>query len=330
MKNKPNGYVPSDPAMLRAVPKACADEREAVLFLEGLRWNGKPFCPRSECGSFDVYAMKDRKTGERERHYRLRCRRCRKQFSVRTGTPMEGTNLPLTAWLTALWMQVTSKKGVPALQVARMTGVSYKWALFLCHRVRHAVTDTEGARKLSGDIEADEAYIGGKSRRGNFDANYKFSPKIPVVAVLERGGEVRAQVMCDEPMNMKSVQSFMIAETSEDSRLSTDESSLYRGLGYHYKGKHHRVNHRYFEWVRWPSRDSSFAVTTNTVEGFWGLLKKRIGATHHSVSLRHMHRYVSEACFLWNTRHFSDGDRLRMAVIRGEGKRLYYRRHVAA
>lgn len=328
MKTNGNGYIPSDKDELSAIPRACSDEAEAVAFLERLRWNGKPFCPREGCCSYDVYAMKDRKTGARERNFRLRCRGCGKQFSVRTGTPMEGTNLPLRVWLTALWMQVTSKKGVPALQVARMTGVSYKWALFLCHRVRHAVTDFQPGRKLAGTLEADECYIGGKPRHGNFGARRVKKPKTPVIAVMERGGDMRAQVMSDEPVTRKTVHSFLNRHADERSHLMSDESALYSGMRQRFR-KHEMVNHAYFEWVRKPVRGGGPTVTTNTIEGFWGLLKKRIGATHHAVSVEHLPRYVAEACFHWNTRMFSDFDRLRMAVIRGEGKRLFYERPAA-
>ena len=328
MKTKHGEYPKSDPATLRSIPKACSDEREAVVFLEQLRWNGKPFCPREGCASLDVYAMKDRKTGERERHYRWRCRGCGKQFSVRTNTPMADTNLPLRVWMTALWMQVTSKKGVPALQVARMTGVSYKWALFLCHRIRHAVAETGEAGKLVGVVEADECFIGGKPRLGNFGQRRVVKAKMPVIGVMARGGDVRAFVIPQPTVHVEDTKAFL-AENVDMARshLVTDESALYRVARRSFS-RHSMVNHQYFEWAR-RSKATGFVATTNTIEGFWGLLKKRIGATHHAVSAAHLHRYVAEACFHWNTRQYADADRLRMAVIRGEGKRLLYRRRAA-
>jgi transposase-like protein len=320
-------FEPSDPETLRAIPRACSDEREAILFLEGLRWNGKPFCPRTKCGSYDVYAMRDRASGERERHYRWRCRSCAKQFSVRTNTPMACTNLPAHVWMTALWMMTTSKKGVPALQIARMTGVTPKWALFLAHRIRHAVTDITPPRKLVGELQADECFIGGKPRNSNFKRKPKRATKTPVVAVVETGGEVRARVLKpSENVDAETLHAFLVDNADPNSRLMTDEWAGYRGLGQYFKGRHHRVNHSHYEYAR---KANGLTVTTNGIESFWSMLRRRM-VVHHAVSVRHLARYVAEAQFAWNTRIFADADRLRMMVIRGEGKRLLYRRRKAA
>lgn len=312
---------------LRGIRTAIASEAAALAFLEKARWDEAPACPR--CGDMDVYAMRDRETGERERHYRLRCRGCERQFSVRTGTVMERTNLPLTAWCHAMWLQVSSKKGVSALQVSRTVGVSYKWALFLCHRIRHALAEDldQPVRKMTGIIEADETFFGPKRRHRNRSPRLrsKRKEKIPVIGLVERGGELRAKPT--DKVTSRNVHAFLRANTDMgQSALSTDEAPVYRSIGRRFKRGHHRVRHSSYEFVKEPQRPHMVLAHTNTMECFWNLLKKRINGTHHSVSKVHFHRYVSEAAFLWNTRMLDDGERLLLAILKADGKRLAYRK----
>lgn len=125
--------------VIAAIPKACVDERMAMDFLETILWGYDPACLR--CGDLDVYPMKDRKTGKRQANGRWRCRGCNQQFTVRTGTIMEDSRIPLRYWCYAFWRACSSKKGVSALQIKRETGLSYKSALFLMHRIRYAMTE---------------------------------------------------------------------------------------------------------------------------------------------------------------------------------------------
>lgn len=145
-----------------ALPRACVDERVALDFLETLIWGYEPACPR--CGDLDVYPMKDRKTGKRQQDGRWRCRGCKRQYTVRTGTIMEDSRIPLKYWCYAFWKACSSKKGVSALQIKRETGLSYKSALFLMHRIRYAMQD-EPDRPLDGTVEVDETFVGGKPRK---------------------------------------------------------------------------------------------------------------------------------------------------------------------
>jgi len=185
--------------VIKALPLACFNEGAAVVFLEELRWGNDLCCPN--CGSVNVYQMRDRKSGEREKHYRWRCRDCKTaeqkgdQFSVRTGTVMEESRIPLRHWCWAFWQLCSSRKGMSAKQIQRQTGLSYKSALFLLHRVRFGMVDMEGV-KLSGTVEADETYVGGKPRRGSGvkSKQGRGTKKTPVVGMVERGGKVRTQV----------------------------------------------------------------------------------------------------------------------------------------
>ncbi len=123
--------------IVRQIPLACSDETAAVEFMEQLRWGDSPACPH--CGGVDVYKMLDRKTGERNKRFLWRCRDCGKQYTVKVGTVMEDSPIALRHWCFAYWAACTSKKGVSALQIQRQTGLTYKSALFLMHRIRHSI-----------------------------------------------------------------------------------------------------------------------------------------------------------------------------------------------
>jgi transposase-like protein len=184
--------------LIAEIPLACADEKAAVEFLERQRWEDGEYCPR--CGSTGVYQMADSKTGQRQKNYRWRCRDCKKQYTVRTGTVMEDSRIPLRHWCYALWRACTSKKGVAALEIKRQTGLSYKSALFLMHRVRFAMTDMtngNGGQKMVGTVEADETYVGGKPRNKGNNKRGRGTSKQPVMAIVQRGGNVKSRVIPD-------------------------------------------------------------------------------------------------------------------------------------
>ena len=199
-------------ASLQDIPLACADEAAAAEFLETMRWGEEVCCPR--CGDCDVYQMTSR-TGERNHRFLWRCRGCDRQFTVRIGTVMQDSAIHLRHWVFVFWAASASKKGVSALQIRRQTGLSYKSALFMMHRVRWAMRDPN-AEELDGD------------------------------------------------------------------------------------------------------------VNTNTVESFFAILKRGIYGVFHNVSKKHLHRYIHEFEFRWNTRRLSDIQRLQALVRAGEDKRLTY------
>jgi transposase-like protein len=176
-------------AIVAALPRACSDEAAAVEFFEDMRWGNNPVCPH--CTASDVYQMKDRKTGLRNRRFLWLCRVCQRQFTVRVGTVLEESLIPLRHWAYGFWAACASKKGVSALQIKRMTGLSYKSALFLMHRVRFAMReDYSGQPMLSGIVEADETYVGGKPRYKHpkpGPAKGWLKRKTPVAALVERG-----------------------------------------------------------------------------------------------------------------------------------------------
>ena len=189
-KNKVQNRSTKNDPVIQALPLACSDEKAAVVFIEQMRWGDHPACPH--CGDTSVYQMKDSKTGERQANFRWRCNGCKAQFTVRIGTVFEDSRIPLRHWCFAFWRASTSKKGVSALEIKRQTGLSYKSSLFLLHRIRFAMAPSSPG-PLTGTIEADETYVGGKPRyksMGRGRAGIK-TKKVPVLALLERGGRVR-------------------------------------------------------------------------------------------------------------------------------------------
>ena len=301
-------------SIIAQLPEACRDERAAVEFVEAQRWSGEPACPR--CGDLNVYAMKDRTTGERSKRFLWRCKGCKRQFTVKVGTVFEDSPIPMRIWCHAFWRACSSKKGVSALQIKRETGLTYKSALFMMHRIRFAMAEDHATPpQLQGTVEVDETYVGGRTRLRNQRVRGKNrrTPKETVFAMVERGGKARASHVPRGPgQNLKAE---VRQHVDPSARIMTDEAHPYRGLGKHFAGGHHTVKHSIYEYARGD-------VTTNTAEGFFSLLKRGIYGTFHHVSPKHLHRYVAEFEFRYNARWITDGERTALAIQQSEGKRL--------
>lgn len=300
---------------IQDLPAACADELTAVEFIEKHRWSDHPGCPH--CGDTDVYQMMSR-DGAREKHFRWRCRGCKKQFSVRTGTVFEDSRIPLRHWCFAFWRASTSKKGVSALEIHRQTGLSYKSCLFLLHRIRFAMAPADG-NPLTGTVEVDETYIGGKARNVK-DRKEAWENKSPVVAMVERGGRVRTFHVAD--VTARTLKGAIRENVDRRARIMTDEAVQYRGIGQEFEGGHQTVNHSRKEYARGD-------VSTNTIEGYFSIVKRGLNGIYHSVSKKHLHRYLAEYEFRYNRRADEDGERVVAAIQAADGKRLRYRDPVA-
>lgn len=301
-----------DDPVISAIPAACADEKAAVEFMEAQRWGDHPACPR--CGDLNVYQMKDSKTGERQADFRWRCRGCKEQFTVRIGTVFEDSRAPLKHWAYAFWRAATSKKGVSALELHRHTGLSYKTCLFMLNRIRHAMSPDD-IEPLRGDVEVDEVYIGGKPRNPHMSRKTIKTRKTTVVGMLERGGRIRPRVVAD--VTGDTLKGLIRENVHPSSRILTDEWSGYRGIGKEYAGGHETVRHSMKEYVRGT-------VHTNSIEGFFGMLRRGLNGIYHSVSKKHLHRYLAEFEFRHNNRELSDGARTVAAIKQAQGKRLTY------
>ena len=294
---------------VRGLPRACADEDAAVDFMEKHRWGDSPACPR--CGDTDVRKMIG-KNGKRERHYRWACRGCKQQFSVRTGTVFEDSRAKMKHWCYAFWRAATSKKGVSALEIHRQTGLSYKSSLFLLHRIRYAMSPVKPG-PLTGIVEVDETFVGGKS---NSKGRYK--DKVPVMALVERGGKVKAMVIPN--VTGATLKNAIRENVDRSARIMTDEHRGYIGIGKEF-ASHETVRHTYGEYARGD-------VTTNRAESFFGIMKRGLTGIYHAVSREHLNLYVSEYAWRHNNRALMDGDRTVAAIKASEGKHLRYDEHV--
>ena len=270
--------------------------------------------------------------GKVHREGLFHCRDCRGQYTVLTGSVMERSHVPLPKWVLAIRLMTASKKGMSAHQVHRMINVTYKTAWFMCHRIREAMREIAPA-PLGGEdkvIEADEAYHGKKEiptpsrhRRGRpYIKKGKAAEKRPIVALVERGGEARAFSM--PVVTGKNIREKLVTHASRKSRLHTDESRLYETLGKEF-ATHETVNHSAKEYARGD-------VTTNTVEGFFGIFKRGMVGVYQHCGEQHLQRYLDEFTFRYNNRSklgIEDQERARIAAYGMNHKRLTYRRTYA-
>jgi transposase-like protein len=283
------------------------DEDSARELLERLRWPNGVECPH--CGSLEVYKLEAKpnsKTPVRKGVYK--CKACRKQFTVTVDTIFEDSHIPLHKWLLAFHLICSSKKGMSAHQLHRMLGVSYKSAWFMAHRIRYAMSQSPLAEKLSGTIEADETYIGGKAhgKRGRGAEN-----KIPVFALVQRNGDVRS--FKTERVTANKLKNYIREHVDASSTIMTDEFLAYKGLGKEFN--HQTVNHGSGEYVNGEAH-------TNTAEGYFSLLKRGITGVYHHVSNKHLSLYLNEFNFRYNGRKVTDGERTASAITNVAGKRL--------
>jgi transposase-like protein len=316
-----NRSTKNDP-VIQAIPLACADEKAAVEFMEAQRWGASPCCPR--CASVNVYQMKDSKTGERQANFRWLCHDCKSmksvcQFTARTGTVFEDSKIELRHWCFAFWRASTSKKGVSALEIHRQTGLSYKSCLFMLHRIRFAMGDSAPAPLGSngGDVEVDETYIGGKPRYKGVSKRGRGTKKQCVVALVERGGSVKTRPVAN--VTAKTLKQAIRDNVDKSARIITDENSAYTGIGSEYAGGHESVCHSSGEYVRIGSD-----VHSNTIEGFFSIVKRGIDGIYHSVSKERLSLYLNEYEFRYNRRQMEDGERTKAAIKAAVGKRMVY------
>jgi transposase-like protein len=311
---------------LSNLAKCFSEENSARELLERMRWGASgAVCPR--CGGADPYRLTPKADSKKPvRPGVWKCRACRRQFTVTVGTIFEDSHIPISKWLLAIHLMCASKKGMSAHQLHRMLGVTYKSAWFMAHRLRYAMTQTPLVEKLQGIVEADETYIGGRLKTRQVGARRKGprrENKTVVVALVERNGRVRAKAM--PRVTAEDVREHIEAHVDSSVRLMTDDSNLYIGVGQDKRAvaSHETVKHSIQEYVRGD-------VHTNTVEGFFSLLKRGINGIYHHVGKGHVHRYVDEFAFRYDNRKISDSERSLLAVQGAEGKRLTYKQPAGA
>lgn len=294
------------------------DDNEAREALEAIRWPDGPVCPH--CGNLDREKIA-KGQGKAHRPGLYYCAACNGQFTVTVGTVMERSKIPLSKWLLAMHLMGASKKGMSALQLQRMLGVTYKSAWFLCHRIREAMRDdASNPGALGGQnkaVEADETYVGGKAKNR---AHREPAKKKAVLSLVEREGQVRSFHVAS--VTSKTVGTIIEKNVHAASSLMTDESVVYPKIGAKF-ASHLSVNHSADEYVRLGSY-----VHINTAENFYSILKRGITGVYHSVSEAHLHRYLAEFDFRYNNRiglGVDDGERAARIAKGIAGKRLTYR-----
>lgn len=249
-------------------------------YMEKLRWPGGVECPRCECT----------KISRLKKYRKYECADCEYQFTVRVGTVLQDSKLPLWKWFLATFLMVESKKGISANQLKRMIGVSYKTAWYLCHRIREALKDDGSMELLRGIVEVDETWVGGKVRgKGR---GYKGN-KAMVIGAVQRAGKVRLQVI--KARDRKTLHEFITSNTEDGTEaIFTDDYEAYDGIADD-DTRHETVNHSDEEWVNGE-------VHTNTVENIWSLLKRSIIGSYHKVSIKHLEAYLHELGFRYDNR----------------------------
>ncbi len=298
----------NEPKTLLEAIRYFSDLDVATQYFANLRWPDGPVCPR--CGLVkDHYYTKPRRLWQ--------CKDCKKQFSVKVGTIFEDSPIGMDKWLPAMWMLVNDKNGKSSYELGRDLGVQQKTAWFMLHRIRLAM-QTGTFEKLSGEVEADETFIGGKARNMHKDkraekiAGRGSSGKVAVMGLLERHGEVRTKVVPDT--KSRTLQVEVRENVKPGSEVHTDALRSYRGLDPEYI--HNVVDH--------AERYVDGHVHTNGLENFWSLLKRSLKGTYVSVEPFHLYRYLDEQAFRFNEREGQDSDRFKKALGSVEGRRVTF------
>jgi len=288
-----------------------ADPDNCLNYLVARRWPNGVFCPT--CGRSDVTFL------AKQRKWQCKSAHTRRQFTVKVGTIFEDSPLGLDKWLTAIWMITNCKNGVSSYEIHRALGITQKTAWFMLHRIRLAMQTGSFALKMSGQVEADETFIGGLARNMHADKRAERIQgrgavgKAIVLGILERKGTVRATVV--ENRDAETLEPFVRMHVSKGAEVMTDALPSYAGL---YPDFVHQVVNHAEEYVRGH-------VHTNGIENFWSLVKRCLKGTYVSVEPFHLFRYLDEQAFRFNNRKDkNDGDRFRIVTGQLTNKRLTY------
>ncbi|MDO6737114.1 IS1595 family transposase [Wenyingzhuangia sp. 2_MG-2023] len=285
---------------------AFPNEQACINHLEKLRWNGNVVSPFDNTSK--VYNCKGNK---------YKCKNTGKYFNVRTQTIFDNTKMPLQKWFLAIWLVTSHKKGISSLQLGRDLDITQKSAWFMLQRIRNCFGIDNDAQ-LNNEVEVDETYVGGKNKNRHANKKIKNSQgrsskdKTPVVGMVERGGIVTARAVD----NVKSVTltAEIIRNVKESAKLYSDEWLGYNGIARIYD--HSIVKHNQGQYV-------NGRIHTNTIEGFWSLLKRGIFGIYHFTSKKHLQMYVDEFVFRYNTRKGTESNRFNLLLNNIENRITY-------
>lgn len=288
------------------------DEAKAEEHIFLSRWpDREPICPH--CGCTNTMQM-----GGKTQAGMWLCRECRDKFTVRTGTVMERSHVPLHKWLLATHLMAASKKGMSALQLSRMLGVTYKTAWFLAHRIREAMDEANRPNEPLGGagkvVESDEAFVGGFKKKR---LSGKVAPKKKVMTLVERDGRARSFHVTN--IDHTNIRGALVTNVHRSSTLMTDDARWYVNVGREF-AKHGSTLHSNREFSRGDGHHS------NTAENFFSILKRGVIGTYHHWSETHIHRYLAEFDLRYSTKDTTDAERAATILKGMEGRRLTYRR----
>lgn len=287
--------------------KSFPNEQVCINHLEELRWNGNVISPFDEYSK--VYVCKDNK---------YRCKNTGKYFNVKTATLFDNTKVELQKWFLAIWVVTSHKKGISSIQLSKDIHVTQKTAWFMLQRIRNCF-GIENNNELDNEVEADETYVGGKNKNRHADKKVANSQgrstkdKSPVFGMVERNGKLNAKTVNDVKMETLTVEIMKVVK--ETATMYTDEFLGYNSLKRIYD--HAFVKHNSGEYV-------NGRIHTNTIEGFWSLLKRGIFGIYHFTSKKHLQFYVDEFVFRYNTREETETGRFNFLLSNNQ-KRLTYK-----
>lgn len=294
-------------------------DEKARKHLESVLWKSGVTCPHCKCNDQTKIAERTANPEKKIRAGLRFCSNCKSQFTVTIGTVFEDSKIPIRKWLIAWYMLCSSKKGISSLQLQRNLELgSYRTALFMAHRIRHALKENGYAEKMEGIVEADECFV----PTGTKATGKRMRSLTPVFAMVQRGGPVRSKVM--PSVNGANLKQAIRENVQICSEVHTD--GHLRFIGLEPKFTHKSVKHCAGEYSR---HEGENVVTTASVESFFSLLKRGVIGTFHHVSAQHLPLYLAEFEHRHNCRKMTDGERTDVGLTKVSGKRLIYKTNAA-